>query len=283
MVQKYEKCVKFVTLRASMKVVAILGYPSDEKSAEFERLRSGIVSCGHSFQLLGGEQAVPADASMLLCLGGDGTFLRGARLAAKADIPILGVNFGRLGFLSENSVDSTVEAFRSGKFNTKERHMLQAQTPCGEYVALNEIAVRRSGPAMLGVVVGIGGKELPTYWGDGLVVASAAGSTGYNLSVGGPIVFPSSQVHIIAPIAPHNLNVRPLVIPNDREITLRFVSRDDQVCVSADNQSFTVSKDAVIRISMAQFSLKRLCLEDTSFVKALIDKLSWGEDKRNER
>lgn len=266
-----------------MKVVAILGYPKDENTEAFENLRAGIISCGHSFELLCDEAKLPSDASMLLCVGGDGTFLRGARIAATASIPIMGVNFGRLGFLSENSVEATIEAFRQGNFRIKERHMLCASTPDGELLALNEIAVRRNGPAMLGVVVGIDGKELPTYWGDGLVVASAAGSTAYNLSVGGPIVFPSAQVHIIAPIAPHNLNVRPLVIPNDRTVTLRFVSRDEKICLSADNQSFYIDKDEVITISMAQFSLKRLCLEDSSFVKALCDKLSWGEDKRNER
>lgn len=96
-------------------------------------------------------------------------------------------------------------------------------------------------------------------------------------------MFPSSKVQIIAPIAPHNLNVRPLVIPNDKSVSLRFLSRDDSICLSADNQSLAIDKGSVIDISMAQFSLKRLCLEDSSFVKALCDKLSWGEDLRNEK
>lgn len=266
-----------------MKVVAILGYPKHAESDAFAELREGIVSCGHEFAVIEEGNPLPQDASMLMTLGGDGTFLRGARIAAAADIPIMGVNFGRLGFLADNTVEDTVKAFRNGNFRIKDRHMLNAQTPAGEFLALNEVSVRRSGPAMLGVVVGVNGRELPTYWGDGLVVASAAGSTAYNLSVGGPIVFPSAQVHIIAPIAPHNLNVRPLVVPNDREITLRFVSRDDSVCFSADNQSVSLAPDAVVRISMAQFSLKRLCLEESSFVKALCEKLSWGEDKRNDR
>ncbi len=266
-----------------MKVVVILGYRKDENTADFQRLRDGIIACGHSFELLADGQEVPADMSMLLCVGGDGTFLRGARIASRAGVPILGVNFGRLGFLSENSVDATIHAFQTGTFREKERSMLVANTPEGGFVALNEISVRRSGPAMLGVNVNVDGRSLPTYWGDGLVVSTSAGSTAYNLSVGGPIVFPSAHVNIIAPIAPHNLNVRPLVVPSEMPVTLSFVSRDENVCFSADNQSMVLKKDSVVTISLAQFSLRRLCLEDSSFVKALCDKLCWGEDIRNER
>lgn len=266
-----------------MKVVAVLGYKSDENTAEYRRLREGIENCGHVFRLLDDPSALPPDSGLILSLGGDGTFLRVARYAALAGIPVLGVNFGTLGFLSENTVDATIKAFETGHYTVKERSLLRAGTPGGEFFALNEIAVRRTGPAMLGVKAVVDGRELPTYWGDGLIVATAAGSTAYNLSVGGPIVFPSSKVLIISPIAPHNLNVRPLVIPSDRNIRLSFVSRDEGLCFSADNQSVTLDKDSEIEISLAQFSLKRVCLEDTSFVKALCDKLSWGEDKRNER
>lgn len=266
-----------------MKVVAVLGYRSDENTAEYRRLREGVESCGHSFELLDDPSLLPPDSGLILSLGGDGTFLRVARYAALAGVPVLGVNFGTLGFLSENTVDATIKAFEAGNYRIKERSMLQARTHGGEFLALNEVAVRRTGPAMLGVKVSVDGRELPEYWGDGLIVATAAGSTAYNLSVGGPIVFPSSKVLIISPIAPHNLNVRPLVIPSDRNIKLRFDSRDGGLCFSADNQSVTLDKDSEIDISLAQFSLKRVCLEDTSFVKALCDKLSWGEDKRNER
>lgn len=267
-----------------MKVVAVIGYRKDENTAKFRRLREGIIRSGHTFEIAGEDAGIPdSGADVILSVGGDGTFLRCARIAATSGIPILGVNFGRLGFLSENSVEAAVDAFRSGDFLCKEQHMLCAHTPQGDLLALNEITARRTGPAMLGVVVSIDGRELPAYWGDGIVVASAAGSTAYNLSVGGPIVFPSSKVQIIAPIAPHNLNVRPLVIPNDKSVSLRFLSRDDTVCLSADNQSLAIAKESAIDISMAQFSLKRLCLEDSSFVKALCDKLSWGEDLRNEK
>lgn len=273
-----------------MKIAAILGYKEDLKSDKFLSLQEAIISCGHNLEVMetgpeadSAEFSLPEDTDMLLCLGGDGTYLRGALMAAKADVPILGVNFGHLGFLSENSPEDTAEAFRTGSFVLKERNMLNVSTPVGNMLAVNEIAVRRSGPAMLGVVVGIDGVELPTCWGDGMVVASAAGSTAYNLSVGGPIVYPSAMVHIISPIAPHNLNVRPLVVPNDRNISLRFICRDESLILSADTKSVVLDRNATINISMAQFSLKRLCLGGSNFIRALCDKLSWGEDKRNER
>lgn len=266
-----------------MKIVAILGDPAFVSNADYIRLVQGIQSCGHSLCVLQKEEEFPQDADVVLGVGGDGTFLGAARLAAKHDIPVMGVNFGRLGFLSENTVDMTIDAFRNSSFKLKERAMLSADVAGEEFVAVNEIVAHRTGPAMLGVRITIGERTLPTYWGDGLIIATASGSTAYNLSVGGPIVLPSSKVFLIAPIAPHNLNVRPLVIPDNSRITMEFVSRDAKISFSADNQSMLLDRDAKVNVSMAQFSLKRLCLEDSSFIKALSDKLYWGEDKRNEK
>ena len=226
---------------------------------------------------------------LLLSVGGDGTFLSAAMKAANADIPVAGVNFGRMGFLSEYRQDDSLEALVSGDYSIEERTMLRADvaTGCLEIdnclYALNEMTVRRCGAAMLGVDVCVDGVMLPTYWGDGLVISTSSGSTAYSLSVGGPIVLPQSRVFIISPIAPHNLNVRPLVVPDSSIISLKVHSRDGRFEFSADNRTSEVSEDTAVEISMAQFSLKRVRLDKSNFIQALVEKLYWGEDVRNIR
>ena len=149
--------------------------------------------------------------------------------------------------------------------------------------ALNEFTVHRSGAAMLGVQVSVDGVRLPTYWADGLIVSTSSGSTAYSLSSGGPIVLPESKVLIITPIAPHNLNVRPLVVPDSSEISLKMHSRDGRFELSVDNRTVEVSEGTEVTVGMAQFSLKRVRLGRSNFINALTDKLFWGEDVRNIR
>ena len=149
--------------------------------------------------------------------------------------------------------------------------------------ALNEITVHRSGAAMLGVDVELDGVMLPTYWADGLVISTSSGSTAYSLSVGGPIVLPDSKVLLISPIAPHNLNIRPLVVPDTSVIKLRMHSRDGKYALTADNRTVQVDENVEIEIAVAQFSLKRVRLNHSNFINALTEKLFWGEDVRNIR
>ncbi len=226
---------------------------------------------------------------MLISVGGDGTFLSAAARISDRGIPVLGVNLGRLGFLSENHPEAVAPALASGSYTIENRTLLKAvllSGKCGmpvpgESCALNEITVHRSGAAMLGVDVRIDGSELPAYWADGLVIATSSGSTAYSLSVGGPIVLPESKVLIISPIAPHNLNVRPLVIPDTSEVELSFRSRDNGIMLTIDNRNYEIDSEEIVRISMAQFSLKRVRLNDSNFINALTSKLFWGEDIRN--
>ena len=229
------------------------------------------------------------DTDMVLSVGGDGTFLKAAIMVAGTSVPVAGVNLGRMGFLSENRPEDFAQAVLAGEYTVENRSMLKADVVTGSSdidecpYSLNEMTVRRNGAAMLSVDVCVDGVKLPTYWGDGLVISTSSGSTAYSLSVGGPIVLPESKVFIIAPIAPHNLNVRPLVVPDSSEITLMMHSRDGHFEFSADNRAADVSIDTVVKVSMAQFSLKRIRLNRSNFIQALTEKLFWGEDVRNIR
>lgn len=225
----------------------------------------------------------------VISVGGDGTFLSASKRVADSGIPIIGVNMGRLGFLSENKPEDVAEALVKGEYRLENRTMLSASISGTDVdgkidfwpYALNEVTVHRSGAAVLGISVCVDGEELPTYWADGLIVATSSGSTAYSLSAGGPICTPDSKVLIIAPIAPHNLNVRPLVVPETAEIEISIRSRDASAIFTMDNRTMTIGISARIRVSMAQFSLNRIRLSRSSFVKALVSKLFWGEDIRN--
>ncbi len=234
------------------------------------------------------EDLIPG-TDAVLSVGGDGTFLSASKRVAETGVPILGVNMGRLGFLSENKPEEVVEALLSGNYTIEDRTMLKSvitgEGACraGDFwpYALNEVTVHRSGASVLGINVTVDGDELPTYWADGLIVATSSGSTAYSLSAGGPICSPASKVLIIEPISPHNLNVRPLVVPETAVIDISVKSRDDSVICTMDNRTMSLPATASLRVSMAQFSLKRIRLSRSSFVKALVSKLFWGEDIRN--
>lgn len=243
--------------------------------------------CGVCFTSL--DEPLGEDADILLSVGGDGTFLSAALKAVRADIPVAGVNMGRMGFLSEYRGEDIAQALISGEYTIEKRVMLCSEIAGQEdlsndcHLALNEMTIRRNGGAMLAVDVTVDGVRLPTYWGDGLIISTSSGSTAYSLSVGGPIVLPQSKVFIISPIAPHNLNVRPLVVPSTSVISMTAHSRDGHFEFSADTRTTELTDGAQIDVSMAQFSLKRLRLDKSNFIQALVEKLYWGEDVRNIR
>ena len=229
------------------------------------------------------------ETDLVLSIGGDGTFVSAAQTVSDVGIPILGVNFGRLGFLSENHPEDVLKALMQGEFSVEYRTMLNA-TLKGENArrqigllpyAVNEVSLHRKGVGVLGINVSIDGDTLPTYWADGLIVATSSGSTAYSLSVGGPICMPNTKVLIIAPISPHNLNVRPLVVPDTARISISLQSREETVIMTMDNKTMEIDRGWTVEIAMAQFSLKRIRLASSEFVKALTSRLFWGEDMRN--
>lgn len=227
---------------------------------------------------------------MLLSVGGDGTFLSASKRVGDSGIPVLGINLGRLGFLSEYSPEEACKALLTGRYELEDRGLVRTSVD-GKILdsgsdfwpySLNEVCVHRTGAAILGIEVSIDGDPLPAYWADGLLVATSSGSTAYSLSAGGPICSPDAKVLIIAPVAPHNLNVRPLVVPDSAVISISMRSRDDSVQLSMDNRELLLAPSAKLEVGVAQFSLKRVRLGRSNFFKALTTKLFWGEDIRNE-
>jgi NAD+ kinase len=232
---------------------------------------------------------VRPDTDLVLSMGGDGTFLTTAHVVADIGLPILGVNFGRIGFLCENRPEAVRKALMEGDFRIEYRTVLNATLKGPEArrsigmlpYSVNEVAIHRSGSSVLGIHVSVDGEPLPTYWADGLIIATPSGSTAYSLSVGGPICMPDTKVLILAPISPHNLNVRPIVIPETAKIDISFESRDGGALMSMDNRVVEIQPDWSVHVEMAQFSLKRVRLPESGFVKALTSRLFWGEDMRN--
>jgi NAD+ kinase len=273
-------------LQHEMKIAIYIGKGDVDNDPGIVRLMKELRIGGHELYVLA-DKVLLDEADMLLSVGGDGTFLSASMLVAGRGIPVVGVNSGRLGFLSENRPADVVQALLSGEYSVEHRAMLEAEVHTGESsidswpYALNEFTVHRSGAAMLGVEVSVDGVQLPVYWADGLIVSTSSGSTAYSLSVGGPIVLPESRVLIISPIAPHNLNVRPLVVPDTAEVRLKMHSRDENVIFTADNRTASISSDSQIAVRVAQFSLERVRLNRSNFIDALTEKLFWGEDVRN--
>ena len=228
---------------------------------------------------------------LMITIGGDGTILKAVTFIRNLNIPILGINIGRLGFLAtvqKTEIKEAVEALIQNEFSIKERELLKVDTNTDSddfkdlNFALNEVAInRKDSTSMIIINTFIDDEYLNSYWADGLIVATQTGSTGYSLSCGGPVITPSAKSLVITPIAPHNLNVRPLVIPNDSKIKLQVSGRSEQFLVSLDSRIITVEKHTEIYIQTADFKLKMIQFNNQTFLKTLREKMLWGRDARN--
>ena len=228
------------------------------------------------------------DADMVISIGGDGTFLKAARRVGRKGIPILGINTGRLGFLADISPEEMEETFdeiQNGRYSVEERSVLQLI--CNDKhlqdspYALNEIAIlKRDSSSMISIRTAINGAYLNTYQADGLVIATPTGSTAYSLSVGGPIIVPHSNTIAITPVAPHSLNVRPIVIRDDWEITLDVESRSHNFLVAIDGRSETCKETTQLTIRRADYSIKVVKRFNHIFFDTLRSKMMWGADGR---
>lgn len=227
-------------------------------------------------------------ADMVISIGGDGTFLKAASRVGKKNIPILGINTGRLGFLADISpeeMEATFEEIYNNQYTVEERSVLQLTCDNERLMrspyALNEIAVlKRDSSSMISIRTAINGAPLTTYQADGLVVATPTGSTAYSLSVGGPVIVPHSKTIAITPVAPHSLNVRPIVICDDWEITLDVESRSHNFLVAIDGRSESCKESTRLTISRANYSIKVVKRYNHIFFDTLRNKLMWGADIR---
>lgn len=237
------------------------------------------------------QEEVHSETSLFVSFGGDGTMLKAITYIKDSGIPLVGVNTGRLGFLSTidvAAVQKVITDFVSGQYTIEERTMvgLYSDTSIKAFeevsVALNEITVsRKDTTAMITVATYLDGEYLTSYWADGLIIATPTGSTGYSLSCGGPVMAPGTNSLILTPIAPHNLNARPLIIADHTEIRLVVSGREPQHLVSLDSRIASIDNGTELLIKKAPYTLKMVAYTSESFLKTLRKKLLWGEDKRN--
>ena len=228
------------------------------------------------------------NADMVLSMGGDGTFLKAASYVGNKNIPILGINTGRLGFLADiapEEIEETFEDIYKNNYKIEDRSVLQAfsqgQALKGYPFGLNEIAVlKRDSSSMITIHTSINGAYLTTYQADGLVIATPTGSTAYSLSIGGPVIVPHSNTIAITPVAPHSLNVRPIVINDDWEITLDVESRSHNFLVAIDGRSETCREGSRLTIRKADYNIKVVKRPNHIFFHTLRDKMMWGADGR---
>lgn len=230
-----------------------------------------------------------AKVECLISLGGDGTLLDTVTFVRDKDIPVLGVNFGRLGFLAttgREDIHQLVRALVARSYVVDERSLihLDASVPLFGDVpyALNEFTIhKKDTSAMVKVHTYLNGEFLNTYWADGLIVATPTGSTGYSLSCGGPIVFPEASNFVITPVAPHNLNVRPLVIPDDQVLSFEIEGRSDQFICTLDSRMEIIDNRVQLAVKKEAFPMKLLRMNEANFLHTLRNKLLWGIDTRN--
>ncbi|MBS1738723.1 MAG: NAD kinase [Bacteroidetes bacterium] len=225
----------------------------------------------------------------MISLGGDGTLLDAITYVGNKGIPVLGINYGRLGFLASigrDEIHEAIESLVNRSFNIDKRSLvhLDANMPLfnGVAFALNEFTIHKTDISpMIKIHTYLNGEFLTTYWADGLIVATPTGSTGYSLSCNGPVVFPDSKSFIITPVSPHNLNIRPLVIPDDSVISFEVEGRSDGFLCTLDSRREIASKEVLLAIRKESFYINLIRLNENNFLQTIRNKLSWGLDKRN--
>ncbi len=257
--------------------------------ASFAEMVAGKTSM--AFQKFSNKEGLDASFDMFVSFGGDGTMLRAITYVKDLGIPIVGVNTGRLGFLStfkKEDVKKVITEFVAGAYTIIERSLVEIclDDDIDEIndlnFALNEITVsRRDTASMIMVETYLNNEYLTSYWADGLIIATPTGSTGYSLSCGGPVIAPTTKSLVMTPIAPHNLNARPLVIADDTKIRIKVSGREETHLVSLDSRIATIPNGKEIVIQKTNFNIKLISYTSESFLKTLRNKLLWGEDRRN--
>lgn len=227
----------------------------------------------------------------MFTIGGDGTILRAVTFLRNTNIPIVGINTGRLGFLAtvkKEEIAAALALILKKEYIIRQRSLLSITTSSKNEslgslnFALNEVSVSRKNTAsMITIETYLNNEYLTSYWADGLIVATPTGSTGYSLSCGGPIITPQAKSFVLTPIAPHNLNARPLIIPDETTIKFMVTGREDKFFLSLDSRIITIESGTEITIKKANFSINMIEINQQTFIKTLREKLLWGQDTRN--
>jgi len=247
------------------------------------------ISFIHNVSLFSEHTGLIGNAEMLFSVGGDGTMLDSVKLVRDSGIPIVGINLGRMGFLSSiprAEIISAVTDILNGKYTIEKRTLISLETPhnfISDFnYALNELSInKKDNSSMVVIHVWVNNHLVHSYWADGLIIATPTGSTAYSLSCNGPILTPDSSNFVITPIAPHNLSVRPVVIPDSSEIRIRVDSRDNQALVCLDSQSAIIDPETELIIRKAAFQINFVQRFNENFFSTIRAKLNWGTDIRN--
>lgn len=285
-----EDAIQSLFARLSKAGIEVFLYEPLLKNLSLKRkIKPGNVFSSH--------EDIRGKVKFLFSIGGDGTLLETITLVKDSGIPVMGINTGRLGFLSSISKDEiapALDAVLKGKFTLDKRSLISLESPKNVFksfnCALNEVTIQKSySSAMITIHASVNGKFLNTYWADGLIIATPTGSTAYSLSCGGPIVMPDSENFVITPVAPHNLNVRPMIISSSDVVTLEVESRHNlpeekkrpEFLLSLDARSEAVSSSSKLTFKKAKYQISLVKTENHDFLTALRSKLMWGADKRN--
>lgn len=257
--------------------------------SRYHNFIKGKINLVKSVEVFSNHQQLAETANVVLSLGGDGTLLDTLSLIRNSLIPVIGINFGRLGFLAsinKNEIKNAIEALVKGEYSLDRRSILSLHSQNNlfgeENFALNDITIhRRDNSAMMIIHAYMNGEFVNSYWADGLIIATPTGSTAYSLSCGGPIILPNAQNFVITPIAPHNLNVRPVLVPDSVELTFEIEARSTKFLVSCDSRTVTVDRSVKINVQKADFNVNLIRLNNESYLTTLRNKLLWGIDTRN--
>lgn len=264
---------------------------NDHQFILVDRLKKHLGEEGETYDYFKDDVALEKKVDFLFSVGGDGTLLRSIAVIRDSKIPILGINAGRLGFLTsikKDTLQDGLDLFFQGKYSIVERSLLAVATKepteaLQEFgFALNEVTInRKNTTSMLSIHTKLNDQFLTTYWSDGLIIATPTGSTGYSLSSGGPIVTPTSKCLVVNPIAPHNINMRPLIVQDDTAFEINVQGRGNTHLLSLDSRILTLENGNDIYIKKAEFSALTVQLDGTFFFNTLREKLFWGHDSRN--
>lgn len=240
-------------------------------------------------RLFTGKIDLPVNTDMLFSLGGDGTLLDTVCFVGGSNIPLIGINLGRLGFLAaipEEEVEAAILSLVRGSYTLEKRSLLHLDSSVPLFgdvpFGLNEFTIhRKDSSSMIKIHTYLNGEFLNTYWADGLVVATPTGSTGYSLSCGGPVVFPQTSSFIITAVAPHNLNTRPVVVPDDNVISFEVEGRTEQFLCTLDSRTEIITSSVQLAVKKEAFTISLVRPDEHNFLKTIRQKLYWGVDRRN--